>query len=70
MYEPMSGLGLGAVYEGAGRTTTETTNPPPATGAAATTARNTGASVAGALGLQLPALLALGALAVILVRIY
>lgn len=69
VYEPLSGMTLGSLYQGAGRSTVERTNPTPDTGAAATIATNAGVPSA-VLGIQLPVLLALGALAVILVRYY
>lgn len=70
MYEPMSTLGLGAIYEGAGRTTTESTNPPADAAPTKAVAKNTGQAVAGVLGIQLPVLLGLLALAVVAVRFY
>lgn len=68
MWEPMSGLSFNDLYEGAGRTTVEQTNPPVDSGPAKTIANNTGTRIAGAFGVELPALLALFALAVLASR--
>jgi len=70
MYQPMSSLGLGDLYQGAARTTAEKTNPAPGSAPAAQVAANTGTAVAGAFGVQLPVLIALGVIAVALVRYY
>ena len=71
MWQPLSGMTLGDIYQGAARSTVENTNPPQTTGPAGQAAKNTGAPVAGGyFGVQVPVLIALGVLAVVLVRYY
>ncbi len=70
VYQPLGSISLGSLYQGSERSTVEQTNPPAANGPAATIAHNTGTSIAGSLGIEVPLLIALGVLAVVLVRYY
>lgn len=71
MYEPMSGLGVGDIYQGAARTTAEATNPPANGGIVAQHAANTGVRLPQQIfGIELPVLIGCAILAVVLLRYY